>query len=114
MNSGWKEGNGRPELNVGITAEGQERAILTRPYEYRSLMHLITDRLFLDGFGECGGMGRCGTCIVEITSCSGSLTLLDRNERTTLERAGRNQENLRLSCQILIDESINELSIQIP
>jgi 2Fe-2S ferredoxin len=102
------------ELTIRITAEGQEKPVLTRPHEYRSLMHLITDKLLLDGFGECCGMGKCGTCIVEITSCTGSLTSLERNECTTLERAGKNRDNLRLSCQILIDESINELTINIP
>ncbi len=102
------------ELTIHITHEGHERAVLTRPHEYRSLMHLITDKLFLDGFGECGGMGKCGTCIVEITSCTGLPTSLERNECTTLERAGKNRDNLRLSCQILIDESINELIINIP
>lgn len=101
------------ELTILIKVGGQEIEVLTRPNEYRSLMHLVADNLLLDGFGECNGMGKCGTCLVKVSSCSGALTSLDRNEQTTLEKARINQDKMRLSCQILIDETIDELVIHI-
>ena len=34
--------------------------------EYRSLMQLITDRIYVDGFGKCKGVGRCETCLINV------------------------------------------------
>jgi ferredoxin len=45
------------DITVTICYEGNE---------YRSLMMLIYDQIYPEGFGECLGMGKCGTCLVEI------------------------------------------------
>ncbi len=81
-------------------------------YEYRSLMHLITDRIYIEEFGQCGGMGRCGTCIVLFREEHGGE--LHRNEQTTLRKlqfdaAAHN----RLACQIMIDEAIHGCTFRI-
>jgi 2Fe-2S ferredoxin len=73
--------------------------------EYRSLMHLINDQLYLEDFGQCGGMGRCGTCVV---SSQKEVGVYNRNEYATLQRHQLHLEtNKRLACQIFIDRKIN-------
>lgn len=93
---------------------GSEEFLLeTRPGEYRSLMALLYDRVYIDGFGECRGMGRCGTCRVFIDGDPATLTGMDRNEVSTLTKAGTEGEGVRLSCQILVDEHLDGRTVTV-
>ena len=92
------------EILIKIISEGEEHLISTYNNEYRSLMVLIKDRLYPDGFGECGGMGRCATCIVRLEK---ELTGMERNESTTLSKQGITDPSVRLSCQLLIDAALH-------
>jgi ferredoxin, 2Fe-2S len=87
--------------------------IQTYQREYRNLMQLITDKIFIEDFGDCKGMGRCGTCMVTITNWKNSEPLKERNEVTTLEKAGNDNKNIRLSCQILITEDLSNAIVSI-
>jgi 2Fe-2S ferredoxin len=87
--------------------------IETYTFEYRSLMHLITDKIYTENFGDCGGMGRCGSCIIEILNQPATTYIFERNELTTLERSIGVKPNIRLACQMLIDEGINNLHCSI-
>lgn len=91
----------------------EEYIIQTFQGEYRDLKCLITDRLFTENFGECGGMGRCGTCLVEIEGLKGEAAELKRNESTTLQRVNNKQQTIRLACQIPIDDSLSNQLIRI-
>lgn len=96
----------REEILIKIVSEGHEHAISTFKNEYRSLMALVQDRLYLDGFGDCGGMGRCATCIVRLDN-SQTADHMDRNELSTLSKQGITDPFIRLSCQILIETSLD-------
>lgn len=74
---------------------------------------LIYDKVYIDGFGDCVGMGKCGTCLVEIVKRKYELTDYDRNEDTTLLKSGNTGKDIRLSCQIMIDEFIDGLKVNI-
>lgn len=91
----------------------EEYIIQTFQGEYRDLKCLITDRLFTENFGECGGMGRCGTCLVEIEGLKGEAAELKRNESTTLQRVNNRQQTIRLACQIPIDDFLSNQLIRI-
>jgi 2Fe-2S ferredoxin len=91
----------------------KEFVLETYPYEYRSLMHLIFDKIYLEDFGDCKGMGRCGTCLVEIINDRLVSDGFERNEQSTLNKSGYTQSNQRLSCQILVDKRINDLHCRI-
>ena len=55
------------DINFTIVSdEGRVRLVETYTGEYRNLMALITDKIYVEDFGECKGMGRCGTCVIEI------------------------------------------------
>lgn len=103
-----------PDKNIEITIfyDGQLHTVKTYPNEYRNLMMLIYDKIYTEDFGDCLGMGKCGTCLIEVVGDS-ELTSYDRNEETTIAKAGIDGENLRLSCQILIDHHINGLRINV-
>lgn len=98
---------------IRVTYNGELYELCTYANEYRSLMMLIYDRLFTEGFGECLGMGKCGTCLVEITAKQKEPTSYERNEDINLQRTGRSAENIRLACQLMIDEKMDGLAITV-
>lgn len=83
------------------------------PYEYRSLMHFIYDKMYTDGFGECKGMGRCGTCAVEVVSVEAMQFEYHRNELQTLEKHFTGGRALRLACSIMLDEAIDGMTFRL-
>lgn len=80
--------------------------------EFRSLMSLINEKIYVEDFGECKGIGRCGTCLIVAEGMSGS-AVMDRNEKSTLEKCAVKRANLRLSCQIMINKSLQNSVIKI-
>lgn len=100
-------------IEFTVSAFGEEHRLTTYWGEYRDLRALLHDKLFLEEFGQCGGMGRCATCLVEVRSSENSLAILQRNEETTLVRTGQNNQNIRLSCQIAVDDDISNAYIQL-
>lgn len=69
--------------------------------------------MYLDCFGECGGMGRCATCIIKINGLTGSSTTKERNEPVTLSKIGYKEENIRLSCQLLVTKDLNGVVVEL-
>jgi 2Fe-2S ferredoxin len=103
----------KKEINFIVFENKIEYHIKTYDREYRNLMFLLKDKMFLEDFGACGGMGRCATCIIKIFGLSGNSNIKDRNEPTTLSKIGITEENTRLACQILITEDLNNVIIEI-
>ncbi len=96
-----------------VIYEGNTFRLETYPHEYRNLMLLLSDKIFPDFFGECGGQGRCGTCTVKIFSEGNLLNETNRNEEATLHKLDFYSKDLRLSCQLLIDENLNNQEFEI-
>lgn len=103
----------KEEISFRILDDGTERNLTTYAGEYRNLMFLLKDRLFLEDFGECGGMGRCATCVIEINGLSGNSLIKERNEPTTLSKIGYNGQNFRLACQLFVTEELDESVIKL-
>ncbi len=83
-------------------------------HEYRNLMVLINDRVCPENFGECGGQGRCATCLVRIEGGADALRKERyRNEKSTMQRKGINEVDARLSCQVMIDFLLEGATIYI-
>lgn len=103
-----------PSKHISITViyEGENHRLTTYPNEYRNLMMLIYDRLGPEEFGDCLGMGRCGTCLIELSDIRHPLSSYQRNEETTLWKA-QLRGTVRLACQILIDEHIEGLVVKV-
>lgn len=113
MNKNFSSPNSKKEINIWITYEGEQHLVKTYPNEYRNLMMLIYDKIFVEDFGDCLGMGRCGTCLIEMNQASAGLTSYDRNEQTTISKSGITDSKVRLSCQILIDQNLDGLKLTV-
>jgi 2Fe-2S ferredoxin len=98
---------------IHVAYNGELHELRTYTHEYRSLMMLIYDRIFTEGFGECLGMGKCGTCLIEITAKRMEPTAYERNGDVNLKRTGRSGENIRLACQLMIDEKMDGLAVKV-
>lgn len=99
-----------PDITIKVVVGGEEHIIHTCRNEYRSLMVLIRDKLYPDGFGECGGMGRCATCQIELKS-GDAQAAMDRNEQSTLNKLGISDPAIRLSCQLLIEPALQDATV---
>ena len=100
-------------ISIKVIIDDEEHIIDTYPYEYRSLMALISDKLYIDGFGQYGGMGRCATCQVNSLNAK-QLPWLERNELSTLTKYGILDTQTRLSCQLLVDEILHNGIVVLP
>jgi len=103
----------RNSIKLTVTANDLEQIIETYSGEYRNLMELLRDKMYLDSFGECCGMGRCATCIIEINGLKGNVATKERNEPVTLSKFGYKAEDIRLSCQVLISTDLDGSKIKI-
>lgn len=103
----------KKEITLTVFCEGEIFIIKTYPNEYRNLMMLIFDKIYIQEFGDCLGMGKCGTCLIEIMEMPLPLSSYERNEETTIRKAGITNSNVRLSCQILVDAAIDGLKLTI-
>ena len=100
-------------IQFTVIEDNQTRQIETFHGEYANLMYLLKDKLFLNSFGECGGMGKCATCIIKTTGIKGDSTIKDRNEPNTLSKLGYTEDNIRLSCQLYITQDLDDATIEI-
>jgi ferredoxin len=76
-----------------ILHNGHEVSVRAKEDQYSSLMSLIADKIPMQGFGLCSGMGSCGTCLVSI---------YDRNSRL---------EKVALSCQVRVNDDLTSSKI---
>jgi 2Fe-2S ferredoxin len=93
--------------------EGRRHDLESYEHEYRNLMFLLKDKVFPEDFGQCGGAGRCGTCLVKITGMPGQNEKSVRNEENTLAKMGLTDPELRLSCQVEVDSGLNNVNIEV-
>lgn len=103
----------RKEITLTIRNASQEYVVTTFTNEYRNLMVLLNNSIYLEGFGECGGQGRCATCLIRISSAKSISAAMDRNEKSTLHKVGLTESNLRLACQILITDLLDGEIIEV-
>jgi 2Fe-2S ferredoxin len=91
----------------------EEIKVSTYEGEFRNLMTLINEKIYVEDFGECKGIGRCGTCLVEVEGLNGLAALMERNEKSTLAKCAVKKPNLRLSCQLMINASLKNTRIKV-
>lgn len=103
----------RKKITVTIINDGKENVFNHYLHQYRNLMVLINDNLYLENFGACGGQGRCATCIVKAVGLKGNANTMERNEKATIGKAGLDDEGLRLSCQLFINVDLDGAVIEI-
>ena len=102
-----------PLIRLTVLDMDESYTITAYPGQYRSLMMMLYDQIYLEGFGECLGMGRCATCAVSIAFSKIPLTGFNRNETVTLSKEGITDPGIHLSCQIQVDEHLDGAVIRI-
>lgn len=100
-------------IRFKVMYHGSVSLVETYSGEYRNLMRLLRDVFLIDGFGECGGIGRCATCVIKTTNIKGDSVIKERNEPVTLSRLGFEDPSFRLSCQLFISEDLENAEIEI-
>ncbi|MEP7376850.1 MAG: ferredoxin [Chitinophagaceae bacterium] len=93
--------------------EDKSYSLESNENEYRNLMSLLKDKICPEDFGQCGGMGRCGTCLIKLSGVSRDALLSYRNEDETLRKMGIVDPAVRLSCQIQINEDLKNVIVQL-
>jgi ferredoxin, 2Fe-2S len=93
--------------------QGRDYYLRTYENEYRNLMVLLKDKICPDDFGQCGGVGRCGTCLVNISGLAPNADESYTNERNTLSKMGIKNPITRLSCQVQIDEDLKNVVVEL-
>lgn len=101
------------KICFNVVENNINHSIETYVHEYPNLMFLLKDKLLLADFGECGGVGRCATCIIEITGIKGDSIKKERNEHTTLYKTGYIDDTIRLSCQLYVNNDLDGTQIEI-
>ncbi|CAN5744918.1 hypothetical protein BH10BAC3_BH10BAC3_09060 [soil metagenome] len=89
--------------------EGEKYELQTYKGEYRNLMVLLYDKIYIENFGECKGMGRCGTCVIKVQGLH--FNKLERNEASTLNKMGLDATDIRLACQVMVDEHLANVTV---
>ncbi|HTN21406.1 MAG TPA: hypothetical protein VL125_13065 [Pelobium sp.] len=84
--------------NIQFTLIYKEDEVMVNTFanEFSDLRALIIAKLDLDFFGECGGLGRCVTCVVSVNSMDGLAT--SREE---------------FACQTLMDKNLANTYIKV-
>lgn len=100
------------KIAFNVRYGGDEYYVETYTAEYKNLMELMKDKIYPEGFGECGGMGRCGTCLVY--GPAGKVpSVRVGNEATTLSKMKFEDPNVRLCCQVPVDHWLQDMTISI-
>jgi 2Fe-2S ferredoxin len=91
---------------------GEKTIVNVYEGEFRNLMVLINEKIYVEDFGECRGIGRCGTCLIEIET-DNELSPMERNEKSTLNKCTAKKDTFRLSCQIMINAALQNAVIKV-
>lgn len=102
-----------PLIQFTVIENEQSYPIKVMHGSYPNLMFLLKEQLGLDSFGECGGVGRCATCVVKAIGIKGNSAIKERNEPATLQKLGYDEETIRLSCQLYITSDLEGSEISI-
>ena len=101
------------DITFSLTCLNETITVSTYKGEFRNLMVLINEKIYVEDFGECKGIGRCGTCLVEVEGLNAIASVMERNEKSTLAKCAVKKPNLRLSCQIMINDALKNSIIKI-
>lgn len=103
------------DVTIHITdREGEKHTVLAPTDMAMNLMEVVRSyELAPEGtIGVCGGMAMCASCQCYVKS-EHKLKAMEDEEDAMLSEAFNVKDNSRLSCQIPISETLNELEIEL-
>lgn len=101
------------DIEITVFINEEKYVLHTYAREYRNVMALILDHIYPDDFGECGGQGRCCTCLTQVVSTDVELPVPDGNEVANLAKHQVTDPAMRLSCQLMLNNNLNNLILKI-
>ena len=100
-----------PKLIV-VTREGEEREIMGEAG--LSVMEVIRDAGIDELLALCGGCCSCATCHVYVDPAfAGKLPPMTEDESDLLDSSDHRNETSRLSCQIVVNDSLMGMHLTI-
>ena len=99
-----------PSITV-VTREGDEHIVEVSSGE--SLMTNLKQAGFEEVVAICGGCVSCATCHVYVDFPSGEFLPPDEDELGLLDMSLHKQANSRLSCQVMVDDSLDGARVTI-
>lgn len=95
-------------IDFTLVTDNDEIRVKTYAGEYADLRLLLKEYVGDDDFGQCGGMGRCATCMVVVSSN------LQRTENSSDYLSTRyNSRPVKLSCQLAINDELANKYIKV-
>ncbi|MCP4991447.1 MAG: 2Fe-2S iron-sulfur cluster binding domain-containing protein [Colwellia sp.] len=94
-----------------IDINGQSK--VTSTTNEANLMQVAVNNNILGIDAECAGCCSCATCHVVLKNKQDIVPGAQGDEAELLSFVPGTEDNSRLSCQILIDESLNELIVEV-
>ncbi len=85
------------DIFIKVLIGDEELQLETYTHEYRNLMMLLFDKIYLEDFGECKGMGRCGTCMIEIVESERADFLPWKKRRGDDAKGGIHEKQSKIS-----------------
>ena len=101
------------KIKFTVNTNNSIRTIETVEGEYINFMCLLRDQVSLDKIGECGGRGRCTTCVIRINGLTGQAAQKESDESDRLSYVGYEDDQILLSCQILINEELEGAEVEL-
>lgn len=100
-----------PKLTI-VSREGERRTVDATVGI--SVMEVIRDSGFDELLALCGGCCSCATCHVYVDiAAAGTLPPMSEDENDLLDSSGHRTTASRLSCQIVVDDEIDGLTVRI-
>ena len=100
-------------IEFTVIYRGQKHRLQTKWGEFKTLRLLLNNKLSINGFGQCGGLGRCATCLIEISDVKGSTAFLKRSEHTSIQQMIKGYSIVRFACQIPVNDDLSNVTIKI-
>ena len=100
-----------PKLIV-VNRAGEEQAV--DGDNGLSVMEIIRDNGFDELLALCGGCCSCATCHVYVDpACADALPAMSEDENDLLDSSDHRNETSRLSCQVMLSDSLDGLRVTI-
>jgi ferredoxin, 2Fe-2S len=101
-------------INITVLHNGEEIKLEVPNDMGLNLMEFLKANDYEQIEGTCGGMALCASCHVRVLEVAPALGEQSDDELAILETLPVVYDNSRLSCQIKLNEHLNNIKIEIP
>ena len=100
-------------IEFKVCYSNEEYHLKTHWGEYRTLRLLLKNKMNIPNFGQCEGLGRCASCLVEFVDLEKETSFLRRSEHTNTQKMIKNYSIVRFACQIPVTNDLANVTVKI-